>query len=66
MKDLYNHYRSTCNYDLEGPEIIDEVIHAIKIIKDGKASGPDNTSIQLIKWSGKTGINRLTSILNSI
>lgn len=53
-----------------GPEITkDEVIHAIKAQKDGKATGPDNIHAEVIKLiaeqEGK-GLQLLTSIFNSI
>ena len=52
---------------LEGPTILaDEVREAIKHIRHGKATGPDNISIEMIAALENFGIVQLTTILNQI
>ncbi|KAK9675176.1 hypothetical protein QE152_g40585 [Popillia japonica] len=40
----------------------EEIVDAIKAIKTGKAEGSDELAPELIKWSGKENIDRITQI----
>ena len=69
--DLYDDASRNENFQiegkLEGPTILaDEVREAIKHIRHGKATGPDNISIEMIAALENFGIVQLTTILNQI
>lgn len=50
-----------------GPEITkEEVIHAIKITKDGKAAGPDELPSEILKLIEEENIHSLTDLFNTI
>ncbi|GFO26187.1 endonuclease-reverse transcriptase [Plakobranchus ocellatus] len=53
--------------NLEGPAILkEEVEAAIKKMKNGKATGPDNTPVSIIKSQDNLGIDLTTKLLNAI
>ncbi|GFO32989.1 hypothetical protein PoB_005949400 [Plakobranchus ocellatus] len=53
--------------NIEGPTILkEEVEAAIKKMKNGKAMGPDNISVGIIKALDNLGINLTTKLLNAI
>ncbi|XP_063588673.1 uncharacterized protein LOC134765810 [Penaeus indicus] len=68
--ELFDDERNTeCTIDLEmsGPPIMeDEVRHAVRKMKKGKAPGPDNITLEIILALDEYGINLLTSLLNKI
>ena len=71
IKDLYEYENRNENFSVrnnfEGPPIIrDEVRHAVKKIKSGKAAGPDNIAIEHIEALKEFGVAKLTSFLNNI
>ena len=71
IKDLYEdenrHEDFNVRNNFEGPPISrDEVRHAIRKIKSGKAAGPDNIAIELIEALEEFGIVKLTTFLGNI
>ncbi|GFN92920.1 hypothetical protein PoB_001942600 [Plakobranchus ocellatus] len=53
--------------DFAGPPIMkEEVETAIKKMKHGKATGPDNISVELIEALEDFGIGKVTHLLNEI
>ena len=68
IKDLYDDERRHENFNVrnnfEGlPISRDEVRHAVRKIKSGKAAGPDNIAIELIEALKVFGIINLTAFL---
>ena len=52
---------------MEGPPILkDEIECALKSMKNGKATGPDDISVEMIESLEDTGINKLESIMNKM
>ena len=52
---------------MEGPPILkDEIECALKSMKYGKATGPDNISIEMIEALEDTGINKFESNMNKM
>ena len=60
--------RPEINKEMEGPPILkDKKIEcALKSMKYGKATGPDNISVEMIEALEDTGINKLESIMNKM
>ncbi|GFO39078.1 endonuclease-reverse transcriptase [Plakobranchus ocellatus] len=53
--------------NIEGPTILkEEVEAAIKKMKNGKATGPDNIPVEIIKALDNLGIDLTTKLLNAI
>ena len=53
--------------NMDGPPILkSEVEAAIKKMKSGKATGPDNIPIEIVTSLEEIGINKTTTLLNSI
>ena len=53
--------------NLEGPSILkEEVKAAIKKMKNGKATGPDNIPVEMIVSLDDLGIDMTTKLLNAI
>ena len=53
--------------NFEGPKILEvEVMHAMKKMKTGKASGPDNIRVEMLEPLEELGITVLTDLLNEI
>lgn len=46
--------------------LLEEVAHAIKIPKSGKASVSDEISTEIVKLFGENGIQTLTKLFNDI
>ena len=69
ISELYTGNREEVNihYNEEGPKILEaEVQYAIKQIKLGKATGPDNITKEEIEALGDFGIEVLTKLLNDV
>ena len=50
-----------------GPPIMKDVVRAaIKMMKHGKALGPDDVAIEEVEALGEFGIERVTDVLNEI
>jgi len=68
--DLYNDMRNEERTDTtnnEGPPILEEeVISALKKMKNGKAAGPDNITKEMIDALEEFGISTVTKLLNNI
>ena len=68
--DLYNDTRNeerTGTTNNEGPPILEEeVISALKKMKNGKAAGPDNITKEMIDALEEFGISTVTKLLNNI
>ena len=70
IKDLYNDERCPAppiSNGTEGsPILVEEVEHALKKMKKGKAAGPDDVPIELITALQDIGIMEVTKLLNII
>ena len=59
--------RPEINKEMEGRPIVKEKIEcALKKMKYGKATRPDNTSVEMIEAQEEIGINNLESIMNKM
>ena len=74
-QELYNHpinpdinilQRNSMNQDDDLPILKDEVINAIKILKDGKLPRNDNISIELLKHGGDAIFNVFTELCQQL
>jgi hypothetical protein len=53
--------------DHKGPHILrSEVEKAIKVIREKKATGDDDVSVEALKLRGDDGLNLLTQLINNI
>lgn len=71
IKDLYDDKDREDNFDIgnnnEGPAILkEEVEHAMKKMRKGKSSGPDNIPVELYEALEDFGVEKLTILLNRI
>ncbi|GFO05996.1 RNA-directed DNA polymerase from mobile element jockey-like [Plakobranchus ocellatus] len=70
IRELFKDYRKDHNImknNFAGPSIMkEEVETAIKNMKHGKATGPDNISVELIEALEDFGIGKVTHLLNEI
>ena len=69
IEELYedNRPEEMSHSNLEGQSILqDEVRAALHKMKDGKAFGPDNIAIEMLKSLEEIGIVQLTTLLNKI
>ena len=72
IKELYDNPKRTSipisfGGDLSGPEILElEIEQAAKQLKVGKATGPDNSSFEMLKTHGQDGVGVLCKIFNQI
>ncbi|GFO07245.1 endonuclease-reverse transcriptase [Plakobranchus ocellatus] len=70
VEDLFKDDRckkSKIEKNIEGPTILKEDVEAaIKKMKNGKATGPDNIPIEMIKAIDNLGIDLTTKLLNAI
>ena len=70
IEELFDDEREklpTINKEIDGPPILkDEVEAAIKRMKSGKATGPDNIPVEIIVALEELGLNMVTNLLNRI
>ncbi|BES99415.1 Hypothetical protein NTJ_12233 [Nesidiocoris tenuis] len=71
VRELFGDHRPdivlSSREDREGPAILrEEVAHAIKTAKCGKAVGPDRVSMELLKLLDEGSLTQLTRLLNRI
>ncbi|GFO38846.1 endonuclease-reverse transcriptase [Plakobranchus ocellatus] len=70
VEDLFKDDRSKkpkIKEKIEGPTILkEEVEAAVKKMKNGKATGPDNIPVEIIKALDNLGIDMTTRLLNAI
>lgn len=70
IKELFNDERrdiEMTDRTLEGPEIIkSELINALKATKDGKAAGPDQLNVELLKLLDEKNQDVLLNLFNQI
>lgn len=71
VEGLFSDQRTAVNLspreDYEGPAILeDEVAHAIRTAKCGKAVGPDRVSMELLKLMDGGSLAKLTQFLNHV